>query len=65
MAANDAGRLAGMAADESPYAVPLDLLEAGIRIPYEEQVEEIAVTEIRDPGPGLPHPDREWFAAGG
>lgn len=49
----------------SPYAVPLDRLEAGVRVAVQDQVQEQSAAQRPDPDPGPPHPDREWSAAGG
>lgn len=49
----------------SPYAVPIEQLEAATRFRPEEQVQEVDAAPVPDLDPGPPHPDREWFAAGG
>ena len=40
-------------------------LEAGVRVPRDEQVETAKIADETTPDPRGPQPDRDWFAAGG
>jgi hypothetical protein len=51
--------------DGDKYKQTLSELEAGVRVPRDEQVETAEIDDETTPDPRGPQPDRDWFAAGG
>lgn len=54
-----------MTVEPTPYAVPLEALEAAVRVTWDAQVETVDAAGVRDLDPGPPQPDRGWAAASG